>query len=125
MYNRLHQSQNQNLHDQYPLNSLRDLCDQQLFQYQHIKIFYHIVLFYIHHKTHSHLNQDCYQKYTLQHQRQLELWYLWMLDRQNMMQNLFDDSEKRIIDALDRGMDDFCNGRIKFSSFDGYLMFRK
>ena len=31
-----------------------------------------------------------------------------------MMKGLFDDSEKRIIQALDRGLDDFVAGRIKF-----------
>jgi hypothetical protein len=31
-----------------------------------------------------------------------------------MMKGLFDDSEKRIVQALDRGLDDFVSGRIKF-----------
>eukprot|EP00536_Pseudo-nitzschia_multiseries_P005945 jgi/Psemu1/191970/e_gw1.121.87.1 len=35
-----------------------------------------------------------------------------------MMKGLFDDSEKRIIQALDRGLDDFVAGRIKFDMDD-------
>jgi hypothetical protein len=33
-----------------------------------------------------------------------------------MLQNLFTDSEKRILKALDRGLDDFVAGKIKFNS---------
>ena len=35
-----------------------------------------------------------------------------------MMKGLFDDSEKRIVQALDRGLDDFVSGRIKFDMDD-------
>merc|ERR1712127_215939 len=35
-----------------------------------------------------------------------------------MMKGLFDDSEKRIIQALDRGLDDFVSGRIRFEVND-------
>ncbi len=35
-----------------------------------------------------------------------------------MMKGLFDDSEKRIIQALDRGLDDFVAGKIKFEMND-------
>eukprot|EP00537_Pseudo-nitzschia_pungens_P008151 CAMPEP_0172360374 /NCGR_PEP_ID=MMETSP1060-20121228/4403_1 /TAXON_ID=37318 /ORGANISM="Pseudo-nitzschia pungens, Strain cf. cingulata" /LENGTH=1265 /DNA_ID=CAMNT_0013082351 /DNA_START=182 /DNA_END=3979 /DNA_ORIENTATION=- len=35
-----------------------------------------------------------------------------------MMRGLFDDSEKRIIQALDRGLDDFVAGKIKFDMDD-------
>ena len=36
-----------------------------------------------------------------------------------MMQNLFDDSEKRILRALDRGLDDFMDGKIPLEGLKG------
>uniref|UniRef100_A0A7S4AMV0 Uncharacterized protein n=1 Tax=Pseudo-nitzschia australis TaxID=44445 RepID=A0A7S4AMV0_9STRA len=42
-----------------------------------------------------------------------------------MMKGLFDDSEKRIIQALDRGLDDFVAGRIKFDMDDDNALQRQ